>query len=83
MSFSTREGSRTQVRQSLRRTCNRTGINDLRFHDLRHAFAVLINNIRSFYQRQHAFDQKDKRMAAGYAHLLPENRDLVKYFDGV
>ena len=60
------------------RACKRAAIEDLRFHDLRHDFAsLLINNGASLSQVQHALNQKDPRMAARYAHLFPENRDVV------
>ena len=56
---------------------------DLRFHDLRHDFAtVLINNGAALYQVQLALGRKDHRMSARYAHLLPENRDVVNLVDG-
>jgi integrase len=64
------------------RACKRAKIEDLRFHDLRHDFAsLLINNGASLSQVQHALNQKDPRMAARYAHLFPENRDVVDRID--
>jgi len=66
-----------------RRACERAGIQNLRFHDLRHDFAtLLINNGASLYQVQHALGHKDQRMSQRYAHLLPENRDVVNYIEG-
>ena len=68
---------------SFRRACKRGGIHDLHFHDLRHDFAtLLINNGASLYQVQHALGHKDQRMSARYAHLLPENRDVINFIEG-
>jgi integrase len=65
------------------RACKRAAIHDLRFHDLRHDFAtVLVNNGASLYQVQHALGHKDQRMSARYAHLLPENQNIVEFVDG-
>jgi len=75
--------SREAVSTAFRRACKRAGVQDLRFHDLRHDFAtVLINNGASLYQVQHALGHKDQRMSARYAHLLPENRDVAKFIEG-
>lgn len=75
--------AREAVSIAFRRACNRAGILDLRFHDLRHDFAtVLINNGATLYQVQIALGHKDQRMSARYAHLLPENRDVVNFVEG-
>ncbi len=75
--------SRNAVSMSFRRACERAGISDLRFHDLRHDFAtLLINSGASLYQVQHALGHKDQRMSARYAHLLPENRDVINMIEG-
>lgn len=75
--------TREAVSMAFRRACIRAGIRDLRFHDLRHDFAtVLINNGASLYQVQHALGHRDQRMTARYAHLLPENRDVVDFLEG-
>ena len=71
------------VSVAFNRVCKHAGIIDLRFHDLRHDFATaLINNGASLYQVQLALGQKTPRMAARYAHLLPENRDVAKFLEG-
>ena len=75
--------SRSAVSMAFRRACKRGGISDLHFHDLRHDFAtLLINNGASLYQVQHALGHKDQRMSARYAHLLPENRDVINFIEG-
>jgi integrase len=72
-----------KVSITFKRACEQAGVNDLRFHDLRHDFAtLLINNGASLYQVQHALGQKDQRMAQRYAHLLPETlREAIKMIE--
>ena len=75
--------SRYKVSMTFKRICDRVGIKDLHFHDLRHDFATtILNNGASLYQVQHAMGQKDTRMTARYAHLLPENRNIVNFAEG-
>lgn|GEM_PF-1323943 len=74
---------REAVSMAFGRACKRAGITHLRFHDLRHDFAsTVINNGGSLYQVQHALSQRDPRMAARYAHLLEENRNVVNLIEG-
>jgi len=71
------------VSMAFRRACKRAKVVDLRFHDLRHDFAtLLINAGASLYQVQHALSHADPRMTQRYAHLLPENRDVVDRIEG-
>jgi integrase len=71
------------VSMSFRRACQRAGIKDLRFHDLRHDFAtLLINRGASLYQLQRILSHSDPRMTQRYAHLLPENLNVVKLIEG-
>jgi len=71
------------VSMAFRRACKRANVADLRFHDLRHDFAtLLINSGASLYQVQHALSHADPRMTQRYAHLLPENRDVVDRIEG-
>ena len=74
---------RETVSMAFHRACMQAGVKDLRFHDLRHDFAsTVINNGGSLYQVQHALSQKDPRMAARYAHLLEENKNVVSFVEG-
>ncbi|MHB8883085.1 MAG: tyrosine-type recombinase/integrase [Thermodesulfovibrionales bacterium] len=71
------------VSLAFHRLCKRAGIEDLRLHDLRHDFAShLINNGASSAQIQVAMHHTTPRMTARYAHLYPENRDVVDRIDG-
>jgi integrase len=76
--------TRHTVSMAFRRACKRAGIVNLRFHDLRHDFAtLLINKGRAnLYQVQLNLSHDDPRMAQRYAHLLPENFDVVDRIDG-
>lgn len=76
--------TRHAVSMAFRRACSRAGITNLRFHDLRHDFAtLLINKGRAtLYQVQLNLSHDDPRMAQRYAHLLPENFDVVDRIDG-
>lgn len=65
------------------RYCKAAGIKDLRLHDLRHDFASrLINAGASLYQVQHQLAHSDPRITQRYAHLLPENQNVVDKIDG-
>ena len=72
-----------KVSIAFKRACESAGINNLRFHDLRHDFATLmVNNGASLYQVQHALGQKDQRMTQRYAHLMPETlKEAIKKID--
>lgn len=65
------------------RACKAAGIHDLHLHDLRHDFASrLINAGASLYQVQHQLAHSDPRITQRYAHLLPENQNVVDKIDG-
>lgn len=65
------------------RASKAAGIHDLHLHDLRHDFASrLINAGASLYQVQHQLAHSDPRITQRYAHLLPENRNVVDKIDG-
>lgn len=52
-------------------------------HNLRHDFATrLINAGASVYQVQHQLAHSDPGMTQRYAHLLPENQNVVDKIDG-
>lgn len=64
------------------RACKAAGVHDLHLHDLRHDFASrLINAGASLYQVQHQLAHSDPRTTQRYAHLLPENKNVVDKID--
>jgi integrase len=61
-----------RVTMAFVRACRRAGIEDLRWHDLRHDFAtVMLSKRGNLTEVQHAMGHKDPRMTARYAHALP------------
>lgn len=73
-----------RVSMAFRRACDAAGIKNLRFHDLRHDFATrLINSGANLYQVQHQLAHSDPRITQRYAHLLPENQNVVDRIDGI
>lgn len=75
--------SQARVSMAFRRACQAANISDLRLHDLRHDFATrLINSGASLYQVQHQLAHSDPRITQRYAHLLPENQNVVDRIDG-
>jgi integrase len=62
------------VSMAFRRACQRAGVEDLRFHDLRHTFGSYLAmaglNIRTIQQ---LLGHKDLRMTQRYAHLSAEH----------
>jgi len=72
-----------KVSMAFGRARKAAGIHDLRLHDLRHDFATrLINAGASLYQVQHQLAHSDPRITQRYAHLLPENQNVVERIDG-
>ncbi|MFZ5996463.1 MAG: tyrosine-type recombinase/integrase [Nitrospirota bacterium] len=72
-----------KISMAFRRACQRAGIKNLRFHDLRHDFAsTLANEGANLYQIQRMLGHSDPRMTQRYAHLLPENLNAVNYVEG-
>lgn len=69
-----------QVSMAFKRACRRAGIENFRFHDLRHDFASnLIQKGNDFYTVQRLLGHKDGRMTQRYAHLSIDNlRKAVK-----
>jgi integrase len=77
------EISGLQLTVAFRRACKRAGINDFRFHDLRHSFASYLTmggvNLRTV---QTLLGHKDLRMTMRYSHLSPEHlREAVQNLD--
>ena len=71
------------VSVAFERACKRAGIEDFRFHDLRHTFASYLTmgggNIRTV---QTLLGHKDLRMTMRYSHLSPEHlREAVSILD--
>ncbi|HBO84014.1 MAG: hypothetical protein A2073_03650 [Deltaproteobacteria bacterium GWC2_42_11] len=63
-----------QLSMAFNRACRRAGIENFRFHDLRHDFASnLVQRGNDLYVVQHLLGHKDGRMTQRYAHLRLEN----------
>jgi integrase len=74
--------TRHQVSMSFKRACERAGIENLRFHDLRHDFATLMLRKRGrLAEVQYALGHKDPRMASRYTHLIPD--DLKEAYEAI
>ena len=65
------------------RACRTAGIENFRFHDLRHTFAsLLVQRGVDLYRVQRLLGHRDGRMTQRYSHLSPENlREAVSVFD--
>jgi integrase len=63
-----------EVKRAFHTACRKAGINDFRFHDLRHTFAshVVMNGI-NLKIVQHLLGHKDMRMTLRYAQLSREH----------
>lgn len=72
-----------KVSVAFKRACKRAGIENFRFHDLRHDFASnLIQAGIDIYMVKELLGHKDLRMTVRYCHLAPENlRDAIKVLD--
>ncbi len=73
--FPNSEGNREgNLRRAFTRALKRAGINDFRFHDLRHTFAShLVMNGIDIRTVQVLMRHKDIKMTLHYAHLSPEH----------
>ena len=72
-----------EIKKSFRRALEKAGIEDFRFHDLRHCFASdLVQRGVDLYVVQALLGHKSEKMTKRYAHLAPENlRDAVLKLD--
>jgi integrase len=63
-----------EVKRSFKTACRKAGIEDFRFHDLRHTFAsyLVMNNV-NLKTVQHLLGHKDIRMTLRYSHLSREH----------
>lgn len=63
-----------EVKRSFKTACHKAGIEDLRFHDLRHTFAsyLVMKNV-NLKTVQHLLGHKDIRMTLRYSHLSREH----------
>ncbi|HJP19527.1 MAG TPA: site-specific integrase [Nitrospinota bacterium] len=68
-----RKRSRHNVSSAFTRACRRAGIEDFRFHDLRHDFGSnLVQRGISIYSVKELMGHKDVRTTQRYAHLSPD-----------
>ncbi len=76
--------TRQAILHSFKRACRKAGIQDFRFHDLRHTFASwLVQNGVDLYRVQRLLGHKTGEMTRRYAHLAPDNlRTAVRVLDG-
>ncbi len=66
--------SATTVQHAFHRTCKKAGIENFRFHDLRHTCASwLVQNGVDRYVVQRILGHKTAAMTERYAHLAPDN----------
>jgi integrase len=72
-----------KVSMAFRRACKKAGIENLRFHDLRHDFASsLVQSGVAIQIVKELLGHRDLRMTVRYCHLLPENlREAVNVID--
>lgn len=72
-----------KVSIAFRRACKRAGVENMRFHDLRHDFASnLVQSGIDIYTVKELLGHKDLRMTVRYCHLAPENlRSAIRVLD--
>jgi len=75
--------SASSVRQAFVRACEKAGVEDFRFHDLRHTFATrLVQGGIDLYRVQRLLGHKSITMTMRYAHHHPESlRECVAVLD--
>jgi len=74
--FTNANGDRLRnIRTGFKNARVRAGLNDLRFHDLRHSFADFwVSDGGNLYLLQNMLGHKTSRMTERYAHIAPEYR---------
>lgn len=71
-----------KLSMAFKRACTTAGVENLRWHDLRHDFATLmLRKTKNLVDVQHALGHKDSRMSLRYTHLLPD--DLKEAFGAI
>jgi integrase len=68
--------SQSAVKQAFARACERAGIDDLHFHDLRHEGTSKMADKLQLHELMKVTGHKDARMLARYYH--PRTEDLAK-----
>ena len=84
--FKSQDGqARRQLRTAFESACRRAGIEDFRFHDLRHTAAShFVMRGRSLQEVKEVLGHSDFRMTLRYAHLSPKHlRSTVEALDGL
>jgi integrase len=78
--FSRKNGSRILcVKEAFKAACDRAGISDFRFHDLRHtAASLLAAGGCDIITLQHILGHKTLAMTQRYAHLVPGRHDRTR-----
>ena len=73
------------IKTSFATACENAGIEDFRFHDLRHTFASrLVQGGLPLYEVMHLTGHKSLTMVQRYAHLAPDFQDgAMRVLDGL
>jgi integrase len=82
--FSRKNGARVRcIKEAFKAACDRAGIVDFRFHDLRHtAASLLAAGGCDIITLQYVLGHKTLSMTQRYAHLIPGRHELIKEIMG-